>query len=658
MIGLLTKWLSFKYMNHQEDFNEEEHKLAYRKEAERAKKIFLNKKVILIFILIFGASLFLANKYKQKTPDIVINEDASKSEMTSVNNNEEIETEKNEKREIVSNVLGGQQINFAGKDLKLKGFFNPEKGVMSVYYSNDVLEPEHEIDIYQYQEKISPAELFKKESIYLVGIASDAIYITNESYNEDDYIIALSDFHNDFSSASLYLIKIFEKDGNAYKIVYRKNIKDDAVNKSQKWVNGDYSGLVDKLTDIDLSHAQKVFNDSLKIKNDLSKNNIYKDIKWDTKTLKEDNAYARVNLEYPEFKGFNSANDLNKIIRDIVLGTLEEDRKFIEEWRLDEKNTFTNDEGVAISDCYGNQDYFYSCSVNLNCSFEVKSIINNIISIELVLTDYTGGGNGNHSYVKSIVYDLKNGRRLSLDNLFCGNNYLSRIEDILKANIITGPVFDNSLNELTDQALLAHLRESSFNDLGVTLSFNPYIFTAGAYGIYNVFIPYSLLEDDICFNGYENNEILIRRSLLNLYVSAELSSDSCLGDDCEGFRFYEGKFNDINSYNFSRDNASISISFNDYKIGSLLNNGKRENIVIVPYSWLWASTGQSLYVLKIDDNDLTLLSRINVGKLPPENLRIENNKIYFNSTNLDGSDNSKECYFENNIIEEKNLICI
>jgi len=57
----------------------------------------------------------------------------------------------------------------------------------------------------------------------------------------------------------------------------------------------------------------------LKIKNDLSKNNIYKDIKWDTKTFKEDNAYARINLEYPEFKGFIFANDLNKQINPAVL---------------------------------------------------------------------------------------------------------------------------------------------------------------------------------------------------------------------------------------------------------------------------------------------------------------------------------------------------
>jgi len=482
-------------------------------------------------------------------------------------------------------------------------------------------------------------------------------YLKTNEY-EDNYFIALSSLNYDSSLAELSLIKIIENNEGVYKITYSKYVKENVLDTARAWVDGDYHNLLSEFDNIDLSYINEVFKNSLRIKNKLAKNNIYQDVKWDTKNLKEDNAYARVNLEYPEFKGFNSANDLNKIIRDIVLGTLEKDRKFIEGWKLDEKNTFTDDEGNVISDCYGDQDYFYSCSVNLHSSFEVKSIINNIISIELILTDYTGGGNGNHSYVKSIIYDLKNGKQLSLDKLFCGNGYLDRIKEILKANIITGPVFNNNLDYLTDEVLLSDLREASFNDLGVTLSFNPYVFTAGAYGIYNVFIPYSLLEDSVCFNSYENNEIFIRRSLLNLYVPAELSSDSCLSDNCESFRFYEGKFNDIDSYNFSRDNASISISLNDYKTGSLLNNGKRENIVVVPYSWLWASTGQSLYVLKIDDNDLTLLSRINVGKLPPENLRIENNRIYFNSTNLDGSDNSKECYFENNIIEEKNLICI
>jgi hypothetical protein len=228
----------------------------------------------------------------------------------------------------------------------------------------------------------------------------------------------------------------------------------------------------------------------------------------------------------------------------------------------------------------------------------------------------------------------------------------------LKANLVTGSVFDNSLGYLTDEVLLSHLRETSFNDFGLTLSFSPYIFTPGAAGIYNIFIPYTLLEDSICFKGASNNEILIKRSLLDLDVPAKLS-DSCgfMADDCEEFSFYKGKFNEPGSYDFTSDKAYISISFNDYKTGNLLENKVNTEIILVPYTWVWASSGDGLYVIKKNGKNLDIVSRIDVGKRPPENLRIENNKIYFNSTNLDGSDNSRECYFKNNKLEEKNLVC-
>jgi len=654
----------------QEEINDEKYKLAYRKEMEKVKQIFLNKRSVVIFILVFAVLIFLADKYKQTPLEENANNNSNTSSASVINEGssdpEETETEKNEKIKIISDVFGGHQIRFADQDLKLKGFFNPEDSVMSAIYSDNILsyQSEHEITIYQYYNKISASEVFDKELLYVSKGAYNGRYLKTNQY-DDNYLIILSDLNYDSSAVSLYLIKIFEKDGRTYKISYQKNISEDAVNIAKTWVDEDYKILVDEFKDIDafssidLGYVQKIFNDSLKIKEKLSKNNIYKDVKWETKTIKEDNAYADISLEYPEFKGFYSANSLNKIITDIILGTLEEDRKSIEDWKKDEKNSYTDDEGKVISDCYGDQDYFYSCSVNLYSSFKVKSIINDVISIEIILTDYTGGGNGNHSYPKTIIYDLKNGKQLFVDDIFCGNDYLKKVKDVLRANLINGSVFDNSLGYLTDEVLLSYLREASFNDFGLTLSFSPYIFTPGAYGIYDIFIPYTVLENNLCFKDSGNNEILIKRNLLHLDVPAKLS-DTCgfMADNCDSFSFYEGKFNELDDYYFTKDKASISILFNnDYKVGNMLNSGKKEQIVVVPYFWQWASSGYGLYVLKIENNNLALLSRIDVGKGVPENIKIENNKIYFSYINLDDSEISRKCYFKDNKIEEKNLIC-
>lgn len=654
--------------NSQNEINDNMLKLAQRKEIERAKKMFLNKRNILIFVIIFVPIFLLVSKYKltpaentkntsNANPAPIVVEDSNKSE--------DADIEKSEKIKIISDVLGSHQIRFAGHDLKLKGFFNPEDDIMLTIYSDDILnyQQEREIAIYQYQNKISASELFDKELLYQAKSSYNAKYLKTNQYN-DNYLIILSDFNYDSSSATLSLIKIFEKDGHTYKISYQKAINNDVLNVARNWVGKDYKILVDEFndidvfSDIDLSYAQKVFNDSLKIKENLSKNNAYTNIKWETKTINESNSYADINLEYPEFKGFSSASNLNKIITDIILGTLEEDRKLMEDWKKDKKNSYTDDEGNVISDCYGDQDYFYNCSINLYSSFKVKSIINDIISIEIILTDYTGGGNGNHSYPVTIMYDLKNNKQLFIDDIFCGNDYLNKVKEVLRANLITGSVFDNSLGYLTDEVLLSHLRESSFNDFGLTLSFSPYIFTPGAAGIYHVFIPYTLLENNVCFKGFSNDEISIKRNLLGLDVPAKLS-DSCgfMADDCEMFSFYEGKFNEPGSYDFTSDKAYILTSFNDYKTGNLLENKGYTQIILVPYTWVWASSGNGLYVIKKNGNNLDIVSRIDVGKRPPENLRIENNKIYFNSTNLDESDNSQECYFKDNKLEEKNLVC-
>jgi len=650
--------------NHQDEIKDKKYKLAYRKEMEKVKQIFLNKRSVVIFILFFAVLIFLADKYKQAPLEENTNNNSNTSSASVINEGsgdpEETEAEKNEKIKIISDVLGNHQIRFADQDLKLKGFFNPEYGVMSTIYSDNILsyQPGHEIVIYQYQDKLSASEIFDKELLYVAKGAYNGRYLKINQY-DDNYLIILSDLNYDSSAASLYLIKIFEKDSRTYKISYQKNVSEDAVSIAKTWVDEDYKTLVDEFKDIDafssidLNYAQKIFNDSLKIKENLSKNNIYKNIKWETKTIKEDNAHADINLEYPEFKGFYSANSLNKIITDIVLGTLENDRSMVNDWmnNKDPKNNY--------EPCGGESDYYYECSVNLYSSFKVKSIINDVISIEIILTDYTGGGNGNHSYPKTIIYDLKNGKQLFVDDIFCGNDYLKKVKEVLRVNLITDSVFDNSLGYLTDEVLLSYLREASFNDFGLTLSFSPYIFTPGAYGIYDIFIPYTVLENNLCFKDSGNNEILIKRNLLNLDVPAKLS-DTCgfMADNCDGFSFYEGKFNELDDYDFTKDKASISILFNnDYKAGNMLNGGKNEKIVVAPYSWQWASSGYGLYILKIENNNLALLSRIDVGKGLPENIKIENNKIYFSYINLDDSEISRKCYFKDNKIEEKNLIC-
>ncbi len=103
--------------------DDEKNKLVYHKEMERVKKIFLNKRSVVIFILVFATLIFLASKYKPTSLKEGINNTSNTSSVSVVSKEsdkpEETEAEKGEKIKIISNVLGNHQIRFANQDLKL-----------------------------------------------------------------------------------------------------------------------------------------------------------------------------------------------------------------------------------------------------------------------------------------------------------------------------------------------------------------------------------------------------------------------------------------------------------------------------------------------------------------------------------------------------------
>ena len=500
-------------MEDKKGFNEEEHRQAYLRDCQKFKNFFSNKRnlfiaiIVLIFLVTF--SLKYSNTLQEQENETNNIGSYEKSNVSNIDqeeqgegfNKNEIENEKNvqeeERMKVISEVFGDHQIEFANQTLSFKKFYYSSDDALSLKYSSDILDnyAQYEIDIFQYGDKISLSDLIDQKGIDIARHTYTPSYIRSDIYEGEHYII-LCTFDHSYSRADLYLMKFLEVEGKTYKIVFTKRIDENVLDDSLDWIDRGYQNFLNDFKGVDLNFAQDVFHKSVEIKNELSKSNIYNDVKWEKEVIEENSPYSDIDIEYPKFSGFEYATDLNNIINEIVLDTLEEDREYIENWKSDEKSSYIDEEGNIISDCYGDQDYFYSCSVNLHSSFKVKSIVNNIISIEIILTDYTGGGNGNHSYVKTIMFDLKNGKQIYIDDLFCGDNYLGKIKEILKANIAIGYVYDNNIKDLSDEELLSYLREVSFNDFGFILSFNPYIFTPD---IYNIFIPYTILEDDLCF---------------------------------------------------------------------------------------------------------------------------------------------------------------
>lgn len=510
-------------MKKKKDFNEEGYNQAYLKDCQIFKNFFSHKRNLFITILILIAIIVLATKYKTplekfETNNIklygkvdVSNIDQGEIRRTNIKGikqgNKEIQErgadeQEAEKLKIVAEFLGDHKIKFGDQNLIFSHYSSFEENVLSAHYADNIFNyyPEREIIISNYGQSASVDGLLDNEILELVKNSYSQKIIDTYFNNDDAYVISAINFCEECYSG-LYLTKIFEKDGNVYKITYVKRENKENLSNVFNWVEDGFRKNIPDFIDIDLSYVNKTYNDSLEFKNELPSSNIYKNISWEKKTIKEAGPHANINISYPEFRGFSSASSLNKIISNVILGRLEENRGFIEDWKKDEKSSYIDSEGNVISDCYGEEDYFYACSVNLYSEFKVKSIINNLISIELIIEDRTGGGNGNHSYLKTIVFDLKNNKQVFIEDLFCDANYFNKIKNILVANMISAPVLYRDLNYYTDDILKECLGEVSFNDTGLTLSFSPYIFTPGSEGIFNIFIPYSLLKNDICFNG-------------------------------------------------------------------------------------------------------------------------------------------------------------
>ena len=224
--------------------------------------------------------------------------------------------------------------------------------------------------------------------------------------------------------------------------------------------------------------------------------NHFPSLKYKTIAIEEYNNHARIDIKYPQFIGGEEVKNLNKYVQDFVLGQLSQDRERIQ--RLIK-------EGNRSENCDNSVDrYQYECSVNLTFVYRVASMINDIISIEIISTDYTGGGNGNHDEVTAINWDLKSDRFLTAQDLFCKTNYPAVLSPLAYQAVINQ--FENpwSLNqESLDWIRNGIASSENYTDIllgykGITIIFQSYTVLSGAAGVVKVPLPYSLVRDTLC----------------------------------------------------------------------------------------------------------------------------------------------------------------
>lgn len=212
---------------------------------------------------------------------------------------------------------------------------------------------------------------------------------------------------------------------------------------------------------------------------------------WYNAVIKHVEPNIDIDTSYPQFIGQKSAK-LNQYLNDLIKNLIEDHKVRLKEL-LDTSNG----------------EIGYSTHIYLTSTYRVTGVTNGVISIEFIVTDFTGGGNGNHDYPITINWDLKSNRLLENSELFCKKDFISTLVPLVRKEIVRN--FSNSkyMEQPLDPAIISWVNSGTENDTdnwqyfvlnkkGLVAVFSSYQVTSGASGIVRALIPYSDIPNLIC----------------------------------------------------------------------------------------------------------------------------------------------------------------
>lgn len=235
----------------------------------------------------------------------------------------------------------------------------------------------------------------------------------------------------------------------------------------------------------------------------------YQRLTWQTKNLYEKNLENSIyiDMQYPEFIGGQIVTKLNQHIHKLIQETVILNRERFTELGKDPMDSIV--------------------TLDVASTYRVVDLVNNVVSIEINITDFTGGGNGNHDEFVAINWDLESNKLLTDKQIFCTDNYLEKLIPIIRKHLIndfeeyfkqpltpdqidwinTGTNFLNDEQKLdtTTNEMVIDIAEQ-FRDLpgfllkkdGIIVLFPHYSVTSGASGTVRTFIPITEISDIVC----------------------------------------------------------------------------------------------------------------------------------------------------------------
>jgi hypothetical protein len=203
------------------------------------------------------------------------------------------------------------------------------------------------------------------------------------------------------------------------------------------------------------------------------------------KEAKEESQYS-INVEYPQVEGGDARFDkFNREVRGMIT-------KRITKWKADQ----TENEGAMTTDLPPETG-----GSTMDMSYDIRYATDDLISVQFTAGDYFRGAAHPNHFTIAVNYDLKNGKKLALGDLFKPkSNYLSAISSFCIKNLKEQSKKRDLM--LEDESIQTGAGPKADNyqawtvtKKGLWIVFDPYQVGPYAAGPQYVLVPYSAIKD-------------------------------------------------------------------------------------------------------------------------------------------------------------------
>ena len=198
---------------------------------------------------------------------------------------------------------------------------------------------------------------------------------------------------------------------------------------------------------------------------------------------------SQVDLDiiYPNFTGDDTTRKLNQYIFNLISKIIEDDRKLMSVPSADRQND----------------------TISLTSRYRIVGVTNGVVSIEILLTDFTGGSNGSHDTSVTINWDLKSNRLLKNSELFCNKNYIDKLIPLTEESIFKKLYGSDYMKDFVPNENDSWTKKGIANKVdnwdnfllannGLVVVFQPYRVASGASGVVRAFIENKDIPNLIC----------------------------------------------------------------------------------------------------------------------------------------------------------------